>query len=699
MSLDAFFTPRHIAYVGASDDPAKPAGRALGYALGAYRGQISVVNRRRRTVQGHPAVPSADDLPDGVDLAVVTVAAEHAVSAVASCARRNVRAAVVIAGGFAEAGPAGAGRQRELTEIARATGIRILGPNTVGLCNPRIRLYATFSSSVRSGVRPGRVGLISASGFAVTSALRAAAGHRLGFAAIAHCGNAADVTLTELIRHFADDEGIDAIIGYVEGFRAGEDVRGAIEYAAETCGKDLILYKAGASETAARAAASHTGALVGGHANFQALARRSGVVLTESIEELIDVAAFLRPGRPVRGRRVMVLTGSGGAGVIQADRAARAGLELPRPSEALADALAGLLPAYSAVGNPVDGTSALPRHPEQVGAALRAIGASGEYDAVTVKIGTTDDEVRTLLGPVSAAATAMTAPLACVWSLPDDVAEQAAAAGLVSYPSGRAAIDAIAQLAGRAPVPAAATVHPVRRVRPAAVRAAAGRPPWTPTEQALRAAGIPLITTADISDPAAAGDVETVVGPPPWVAKLSGPGLAHRSDIGAVRTAVGSAGQLRTQAAELLDLARRRHIAGAVVSVQPYLRPACEVLVSLTRDPLLGWFVVAGFGGTLTEIVREAVAIPCPPRPGEAEQALRHLFGGRWTSHHRGLNKAQQDAVAEVLYRLGGLPAAVEPTAETELNPLMVEADGTVTAVDWLFTPLTQNPLPQEQRC
>jgi acetyltransferase len=377
-ALDSFFTPRSIAVVGASRNPQK-----LGYVLldnlqrGRFRGALYPVNPNAEAVLGLPAYAHVDDIAEPVDLAVLTVPATAVTEVIDECGRKGVPAAVVITAGFRETGPEGAARERELLARARAAGVRLVGPNSVGVINTFANVNATFAESAPTSYE---VALISQSGAIATAILDWARAIGVGFSKFVSLGNMADVNEVDLIDYLASDPQTKLIVGYIEGFSDG---RRFVDCAKRlTPRKPLVVMKVGRSESGARAAQSHTGSLAGSDAIVDAAFRQAGVIRAYTMDELFDFTLAFSYLRPPAGDRIGVVTNAGGPGVMTADAIERVGLRLATLSPVSRNALAEALPAAASSANPIDVLGDAPS--ERYRMAVEIVLRDPDVDAVIV---------------------------------------------------------------------------------------------------------------------------------------------------------------------------------------------------------------------------------------------------------------------------------------------------------------------------
>jgi acetate---CoA ligase (ADP-forming) len=397
---DLLFRPKSVAVVGASSDPAKLSGRPLHYlkTLG-FGGQIYAVNPHRTSVQGMETYPDISQVPGPVDLAIIVVPADSVASAVERCADAGVGAAIIFASGFAEMDQAGAALQQRLTEISRSSGLRILGPNCLGTFSIASRTFATFSTAFDDnlGTLPtSPVALISQSGAVGTFTYSTMIGTGVGLNYFANTGNEADLTVTEVLSSLIDAPDVEVLLGHMEGV---QDF-GALERLARRAdqrGKPLVLLKTGHTDAGARAVAAHTSSIAGDDAAFNQILERHGVVRVHSLEAWADAGLAFSAGRHGQGRRLTIITLSGGAGALAADAAVDSGLQVDTwADEAARGGVAAELPPFGSVSNPIDLTGSMINDVGILRRVLDLAAGHDESDALLVVLGNADaaaDEV------------------------------------------------------------------------------------------------------------------------------------------------------------------------------------------------------------------------------------------------------------------------------------------------------------------
>lgn len=680
--LDVVFSPRRIALVGASDQPGK-LGRLLWDNLTTFPGDVVPVTTSARSVAGVAAVASLRDVPGPVDLAVIAVPAPAVPKVVGDAAASGIPAVVVLTGGFAEVGTQGQRLQEQLVAAAGAGGVRVIGPNSLGVQNCDLPLNASMAAGVPPG--GGGISLVTQSG-AYGMAM-----HTLGmeeqarFAKVCAVGNQVDVTSAELLEHLADDPATTVACFFLESLPDGRAFYEAARRA--TPRMPVVVARTGRSSAGARAARSHTAALAGNAAVEQGALAQAGVLQTRSGLEMMDVARALARQPAPRGRRVGIVTNSGGTGVELADLLADEGMQVPALSATLQAKLARLLPAHGSPANPVDVTPAWPRFAMMYPKAVDLLARSGEVDVVvpvllqraaadeTVAIGIRD----TVAGLHD---DGHAVPVHVCWVAPRAARGNAdllqdAGVSCFEWPERTARAVAHAVRHGER----AHAAHPTGAApKPATLaetlRAAASGP--LPTDRGrclLEAAGIDAVTSHACSSPEEAVQAASQLGFP-VVVKLSHPSVLHRSDVGGVRTALRDDNQVLAATRELLA-----SWPDGQVLVQPQLS-GVELVVGGLRDPQFGPAVMVGVGGILVEAIRDVAFGLAPLTLDEARALWGGLRGRPVLEGARGGAAADLDALADVTARVGDLLVAEPRLAEVDLNPLIACGDR-VTAVDW----------------
>jgi acyl-CoA synthetase (NDP forming) len=664
--LEPLFDPRSVAVVGASNDPAKWGHwLARGALSGAHRRDVYLVNRSGGEVLGRRAYVSLADLPGGAELVAVGVPASAFEETVEASLAVGARAIVAISAGLGESGEEGRARERAVVERVRESGAVLLGPNCNGVFDAAAELTLGLD-----GLATGPIGLISQSGNLCYEIALLAAQVGLGVSRVASVGNQADLEVADLIAAFAADPRTGVIAAYVEDFRDGR----AFARAARASDTPVVLLASGHSDAGRRAALSHTGALVSDVAAIEAACRAAGIVRVSTPRELVDSAQLLlSPGRP-RGRRLAIVGDGGGTGVIAADVAVAAGLELPTLSESLQARLAADLPATSVTSNPVDLAGA---GEQDFGSYARVIGGildSGEVDTVVLTgyLGGYGGQHEDLGGhelsvarALAAASEASGRPLVCHLMYADaPPAQLLRAARVPVFREIESALEPLARVV-------AALERPLRDV-PVSATAASGLETgggYLDARALVAAAGIPLAEARPVhrEDDAVAAAEE--LGYPVVLKAL---GLVHKSDAGGVVLGLSDAGELRMAFAKMTT---SFSAAGYVVERMESAPVSAEVIVGCRRDPRFGPLVLVGLGGLYAEVLRDVAVALAPAEPDEIEELVRSLKGAALLTGARGRPPLDVAGVATAASALSRLAADRPEIAEIEVNPLLVTTD------------------------
>ena len=697
-SLTALLHPRSIAIIGASDDPARIGGRPLAYTRDAgFAGPIFPVNPRRATVQGLPAFPSITDVSEPVDTAIVAVPAPAVVDTVEACAAAGVKAAVIFSAGFAETDDDGRRRQDALSAVARASGMRIVGPNCLGIYNSEIGFYATFTTTLEAAHPvPGGVGLVSQSGAYGSHLSLLATRRRIGIRFLVTTGNECDVDVAETIGWLARQPDISVIVAYVEGVADRDRLLASLALAREHR-KPVVLQKVGRSEIGAEAVRSHTATLAGSDAVYDGVFRQFGVHRARDAEEMLDVAYAASFGAFPASRRIGLMSISGGVGVQMADEAVACGLDVAPMSDRAQARLKARLP-YASPRNPVDITAQAFNDLDLIGSNLDVMLEEGRYDAIVAFF------------TFVAAAEAMVAPVReiledarrrhpdhlLVLSIvgPPDVVEHYEAAGCPVFEDPSRAVRAVAALARFVE-----SFDRPASTAPAVAPAAIPLPPPPIGETAARRifadAGLPVIESRLCGTARDAAEAAAELGFPVAL-KIASPDIAHKSDVGGVALDLGTPEAVARAFTALVAAARSArpgaHVEGILVS--PMVTGGVEMILGVQHDPTFGPVVMCGLGGVFVEILADVCFRPAPFDAAEAHRMLRELRGYPLLAGARGRPPGDVDALAAALAALSRFAAAHAGQLESaELNPVLVRPVGQgVVALDALIVPGTPEP-------
>jgi acetate---CoA ligase (ADP-forming) len=688
--------PDSVAIVGASSDPSRTAGRPLRHLLmHGYRGTIYPVNPRAAAIEGVPCYPSIEALPSAPDVGLVLLGADRVAESIRELARIGTATAIVLAGGYAEVGDLGAQRQVELQRAAGA--MRLLGPNTIGLVNVVDNL--ALSPSVALELAPlalGKVGLASQSGGILGSVLSRAEARGIGFSRLVGTGNEADLEVCDVVEFLIEDDATSVIALYLEGLRNVERFRALADRAAQA-GKPMVAFKVGRSEVGARSASSHTGAMAGSDRVYDALFRQHGVIRAATFSDLLDVAGTLAAGRRLAGKRLAVLTSTGGAGVLVADACGAEGFEAPPPDPETVDRLSTALVGDAAAPgrNPVDVTLA-GLSSDIFRSAISALLASPSYDALVVIVGSSGLAQPELAGgPVLESLGESEKPL-LVYVSPGapNIVQYLNRNGVPAFEcpegcaAGLAALARVSAAPERLVSPEAKVQAPLDH-RLGSVALMSGRLNEVESKRLFARFGIPGVRERAVATPsAAAGTARELAGTHGRVVlKVLSRDLEHKSEIGGVLVGV-ELGDVTMRATELLTTVRQRSAGAAIegLLVQELVRDGVETILGFTRDPQVGPTILFGAGGIAAEIYQDVV-IRLPPI--DRREALAMIGGLRsypLLTGFRGRQRCDVDALADAIAAFSWMVLELgDRLIEAEINPLFALAEGSgVLAADGL---------------
>ncbi|MDE2488593.1 MAG: bifunctional acetate--CoA ligase family protein/GNAT family N-acetyltransferase [Alphaproteobacteria bacterium] len=696
-NLDALLTPGAIALIGASSRPGS-VGQVIAKNLlrGGFRGRIMLVNPHETEVEGQPVVASVSDLPGTPDLAVIATPAATVPGLVAELGARGCRAAVVISAGFEAPGAETELRQAVL-DAARPHLMRIVGPNCLGVISPARGINASFAHRMPDA---GRIALVAQSGAVAAALIDWAAPHGVGFSHVVTVGDSADVDVGDLLDELALDGETSAILLYLEGVADGRKFMSAARAAARS--KPVAVLKSGRSSAGAKAAFSHTGALAGADAVYDAVFRRAGLLRVDTLAELFEAAIAFNAGVRTHGERLAVLTNGGGAGVLSVDALADAGAALAELSPETLAALQAVAPPHWSGRNPVDILG--DARPALYGQALDILLAAPEVDAILVlncpvAVASSLDAAQAVVAAVQTAGRRHK-PVLTAW-LGEAEATKArarfAAADLPTYDTPEQAVAAFGQLVRArrtnellVQAPPAAT--PGRRTDPAEARRIVrealdqGRTVLTDPEAraVLRAYGVPVVQSLSAADPQAAGQAARRLGGQVAL-KILSRDISHKSDVGGVRLGLSGAAEVELAARDMLARVARdqpqARIDGFVVEPLVVRPEAEELLAGVVRDPTFGALVMVGQGGVAVQVVADrALGLP-PLNTVLARDMIARTRVSRLLAGYRNRPAADLDALAGVLVALGELASDLPEVVELDVNPLLCDGRG-VLAVD-----------------
>ncbi|MGE8614008.1 MAG: acetate--CoA ligase family protein [Achromobacter veterisilvae] len=682
-SLSRLFDPQGIAIVGASATPGKIGAMPVTLLRQhGYAGRIVPVNPRADTIQGLPAVPGLDALDAHIDLAILAVPAAHAAQALERARPGQIGAAVVFTSGFSETGASGAAQQERLCAAARERGIRLLGPNCLGFMNVRRKVYATFSPAPANGiVPPGGIGMVSQSGAFGAYAYSMARERGLGLSHWISTGNEADIDVADCIEWLANDADTRVIMAYMEGCRDGPKLRRALA-AARAADKPVVVTKIGRTQAGAQAAASHTAALAGDDAVYDALFRQYGALRARTIEEFFNLGYALDTWKRLPGgRRLGIFTISGGVGALMADEAHDAALALPEPSAAAQARLLERVP-FASGRNPVDVTGQAVSEPGLLLATADDILADGRYDALAVFLAAAGSS-EALWPTFEAFAREMQArhpgvPLAISALFPPARRRELERQGCLVFPDPSAAIrtiGAVASLADHADVDADASMPEALPAAGAPLLEAYNE---VQAMELLRQAGLPATPCTLATDEDAAVRAAAALGGAVAM-KVVSPDIVHKSDVGGVKLNIAGEDALRAAYAGIMDSVRRHCPEARIdgVLVAPMAPKGVECIAGVHCDPVFGPVVMFGLGGVFVEVLKDVSFRLAPFGRDVALEMIREIKGHALLQGARGAPPCDVGALADALAALSRFAHARRADfSSVEINPLLALPEG-----------------------
>jgi acyl-CoA synthetase (NDP forming) len=692
------FAPASIAMVGATDKSGWSVATFANLRRHGFAGPVYLVNPRTEVVHGERAYRSLTELPEPVDLVYVMVPTPVVLDVLKEGARLGIRHYVVLTAGFGETGAEGRKREEELTAFCRANGLTVLGPNGNGYINAGAGI-TPYGLPIPPPLLRGSVGVVLQSGALASSVLAFSQARGIGLSLLTSMGNEAVVSVTDVIDHLVDDPATRVIALFLESIRRPEEFA-RVARRALAAGKPIVALKIGRSGLASRTAQAHTGALVGDDAVIDAAFRQLGVIRVRSLEDLIITAGLLASSGPLPGPRLGVVTPSGGASEIIADRAEDEGLELPAFAEETVARLTEIMPDFGSPANPLDVTGYVVVDRTLLSRALRIVAEDPGIDVVMLlsdlpRAEPPDPEPVFRLYEKSTRIIAESPrPVVIVGNVLTDVGSFARTLqDRTGYPHvvggiehGMSAIGAAVRWSAareRAAVrPRAATPPPMVRGERTGV--------WAEHRASalLAEAGVPVVPSE------LAPDEETAVAAAerfghPVVLKAAAEGLGHKSDVGGVRLGLRSAEDVRRAHREILAAVGASGASGASglgTLVQPQREGGVELLAGVVRDPAWGLVLAVGLGGVWVEVLKDSVLRLLPVDAAEVRRALGELRGAKLLTGARGAEPADLDALAEVITRVADLAGALGDDLESlEINPLLVRGSR-IEALDALVT-------------
>jgi acyl-CoA synthetase (NDP forming) len=675
--LERLLRPRSVAVIGASADATKTSGRPIAYLLKhGFIGAIYPVNPRTDRIAGLASYRDVASLPEAPDVGIVLLGAERAHDAVRELAQRGAAAAIVVASGYAEVGEEGVRRQRQLVEAAGS--MRLLGPNTIGLVNLTDEITLSASSALEiESFRAGSIGVVSQSGGILGSLLSRAEARGVGLSKLISTSNEADLEIADFVDHLAGDDATSVIALYMEGLRNPARFRAAAMRAAEA-GKPVVVFKIGRSASGAQAAVSHTGALAGADRMYDALFREVGAIRAHAFSDLLDIPAALATKRRLRGKRVAILTSTGGAGTLVADSLGVAGFDTPAPDPATAADLRALQSGDHAVldRNPIDVTLA-GLQPDMLRGVVTTLLASPSYEALAVIVGSSALAMPELMAGVLRGCLGLSDKPIVAYVSPH--------APEVMRALNRSGIPAFAAPEACAAVFAAMHASAQDRPAPAAVDAGydrvsiddigIGALDEAQAKALFARFGIAVTRERVVANVAEAEKAARELGGK-VVLKILSAAITHKSDVGGVAVGV-AAEQIGARLEKMVaEVKAKSGVAPTRFLVQELVTDGLEMILGFHRDPL-GSAVLLGLGGATAELFNDTTMRMLPGRGGlsaeEALSMLRELRSWPLLGEFRGRPASDVDALVAAIVAFSRMVAALGARVEeAEINPIFV---------------------------
>ncbi len=692
--LSPLLNPESVGLIGVSKDPSRIGGRLFKYlSKHGYKGNLALVNPKYKELNGLICYKAISDVPIPIDCALIAVPEKQVLAVLNECADNNVRAAVVFSSGFAETGSTGKQAQNKIKELARTKNLRVCGPNCIGLINFNNHIALSFSQLLEiETLIPGNIGFISQSGALGGSLVNRAMDKGIGLSYFISSGNEADLEVSDYIKYLVlHDEKTKVIAAVIEGFKDGAKFIEAAE-SALIHRKPLIVLKIGETEAGKRAAASHTGSMTGSDSVIDAVFHQKGVIRVRNYDELFQTASLFAKQRTPKGNRVGILTGTGGGGIIMADYYTKLGLSVPEPSRKTKNLAAKEIAAFGKVANPFDLTGQIFSDPEMFKRCMKLFVAEDNFDIIQVNVSmvaghSSEQRASMLLDSVKGSSK----PIVAWW-----------AAGSLSEP-GIKVLNGSEVALFRSPERCATAVKSLvqyhqflethRDITIGGSAAdysnsfshakdilAAGDTGLSEhqSKQLLSVYGIPVTREQAVTSPHEAIRFAEEIGFPVAL-KIDSPDILHKSEANAIRLGVGSKKEIFQVYGEIIENARKYNPKARIngILVQEMILRGSEVMIGMSQDPQFGPTIAFGLGGIFVEVLKDISLRVAPLSQSDAEQMVKEIKGYPILQGVRGKQRADIEAVVDVLLRISRLAQDWKDTiSEIDINPLIVFEEG-----------------------
>jgi acyl-CoA synthetase (NDP forming) len=696
--LRPLLAPTSIAIVGASSRPHTVAARPLtNLQQVGYSGDIYLINPNRAEIAGVRCYPSLDELPRVPDVALVVLPSKHVMPTLESCGRLGVKAAVVVSAGFAETGPEGVEAQARMRELSREKGLVICGPNSLGVINFVDKIPLTFGSVVDMEHAPGgRVGLVSQSGGLLVGLANRAFDAGVNISYGVATGNEADLDLTEALHYLAEDSHTDVLVAVIESISNGPRFLALCDRLMELK-KPLIAYKIARSELGSAAALSHTGALAGSYPALQAVFRQRGVIEASDIDDLFALAGACSAGRLPRGPGIAVITDSGGAGAIVADRAEDLGLKVPVIADDTVSRLKEFVPPFATgeVSNPFDATAAISENPASVGPMSQAFLDDPAIDGLVVITAGSGEPGKARFTALLEHVSSTDKPIFGVTLAGSSAAlsyEALRSGNLPAYHSSGKAVESMAALLHFS---RALERHPARSQgrldksgRKADFQDALKTLGEAPTEYDskcfLKECGIPVVDEWMASSAQEAAQHAENLGYP-VVLKIQSPQIIHKTETGGIRLNLENAKAVESAYGAIMNRVKETAPAADItgILVSRMLSTPLELIAGIHRDPIFGPLILFGLGGIWVEVFDKAAMRPVPVTPDDIVDMVEQLHGVSLLRGTRNMPAVKPESIESLLLTLSDIAmAAGDALTGIDINPLVPTVEGDLVALD-----------------
>jgi len=694
-TLEPFFNPQSIAIIGASNNPAKPGGRPVSALLSkGFTGKLYPVNPARTDISGIKCYPSLLDIPGPVDLAIISIVADKVYHALEECVAKGVKAAVIFSSGFAETGPEGLAGQQRIAELSRKTGLRILGPNCLGLVNTLNGVMASFAYIVDlPPVEPRVLGFVSQSGAFGSVIYAASLDKGVGFNYFISVGNEADLEFTDFLQYMIHDPNTRLAGGYLEGAKNGDKLRRVAEEALEK-EKPVLIMKVGRSSSGSRAASSHTGSMAGSDTIYDAFFRQTGIIRIDNFTDLIAFTPLFQTGKLPRGRNTAIISTSGGAGVVLTDLCESVGLNVVPLGDETRKKMDTVLPFFASSLNPVDLTAAFLTEPTITAVVLRALCEDPDIDIIIGSLNFPLPADHPVVNEIidicsNTDKLVLISPFRFPGAPTDPPLAEFKRAGIPVISETIDAIKAISNL-----VTYKENLKKRKQNRYRVIRRSGSKPDLdyllksgqtlgeSQSKEVLEKYGIPVTRQALAATPEEAVARARDIGYPVAL-KIDSPDIPHKTEAGGLKLNLENDDQVSSSFEEIIRNVKlylpEARING--VSVQEMLPQGVEVIIGVTRDPVFGPTIMFGLGGIFVEVLKDVSFRIAPLSPGDARDMVDEIKGAALLKGVRGKPSVDIDAIADVILRVSDLVTDYrDRIEELDINPLIVYPKGVKAA-------------------